>query len=145
MNPSRICLWRYREHPRDYAGFHLSAEKTGCAQLLGLLANLAKARTPQIASIVLDPPTAAVLSVANAHAGNSPVIAFRHWELLVDPGFPPERLHFTVIMDRVRTELSPVQVESMAAGVEDMIAYRGGYPIGDEEEDQLWFWWQDRV
>ena len=47
--------------------------------------------------------------------------------------------------DRVRTELSPVQVESMAAGVEDIRALRGDYAIGDDGEHQLWFWWQDRA
>jgi hypothetical protein len=141
----RICLWRYRDRSLDYIGFHLSADGAGCAQLLPLLANLTKARTPQIANIVLDPPTAGALAVPNKRVGNSPIVGYRQWELLVDPRFPPERLHFTVITDRVRTELSPVQVESMAAGVEDMRALRGDYPIGDDEEHQLWFWWQDRV
>ena len=140
----RICLWQYHEHALEYAGFHLSADAAGCAQLLPLLASLAKARTPQLANIVLDPPTAGVLAIANRRAGNAPVSVYRHWELLVDSRFPPERLHFRVTSDRVRTELSPVQVESMAAGVEDIRALRGDYAIGDDEQHQLWFWWQER-
>ena len=141
----RICLWQYRDNPREYMGFHLSADAPGCTQLLPLLANLAKARTPQIANIVLDPPSPGVLAIPTRRVGSSAIIGYRHWELLVDPRFPPERLHFTVVTDRVRTELSPVQVESMAGGVEDMRALRGDYPIGDDEAHQLWFWWQDRA
>ena len=45
--------------------------------------------------------------------------------------------------DRVRTELSTVQVESLMAGVEDIRAGRGDYAIGDDDEHQLWFWWQN--
>ena len=139
----RICLWRYRDHSRDYPGFHLSADPPGGAQLLTLLGSLAKARTPQIGNVVLDPVTSAVLAIPNNRSGRSAISAYRHWELIVDPRFPPERLHFAVMNDRVRTELSVVQVESVVAGVEDIRALRGDYAIGDEDEDQLWFWWQD--
>ena len=139
----RISLWRYREPSLDYRGFHLSADPPGCAQLLPLLGSLAKARTPQIGNIVLDPVTAAALAIPKDRSGLAAINAYRHWELLVDPRFPPERLHFTVMNDRVRTELSAVQVESVVAGVEDMRARRGDYAIGDEDEHQLWFWWEE--
>ena len=141
----RICLWRYREHSLTYPGFHLSADPPGAAQLLTLLGSLAKARTPQISNVVLDPVTPAVLAIPNNRSGHAAISAYRHWELIVDPRFPPERLHFAVMNDRVRTELSVVQVESVVAGVEDIRALRGDYAIGDENEDQLWFWWQEGV
>jgi hypothetical protein len=139
----RVCLWRYREHADRYPGFHLSADRPGCAQLLTLLGSFAKAKTPQIGNVVLDPVTPAVLSVPDNR--NATISPYRHWDLLVDPRFPPERLHSTVVNDRVRTELSLVQIESVAAGLGDMRERRGGYPIGDEEEQQLWFWWHDAV
>ena len=139
----RICLWRYREHSRNYPGFHLSADRPGCAQLLTLLGSLAKARTPQIGNVVLDPVTAAVLAIPNNRGGHAAISSYQHWELVVDPRFPPERLHFAVMNDRARTELSVVQVESVMAGVEDIRALRGDYAIGDDDEHQLWFWWQD--
>ena len=135
----RICLWRYRERTRNYPGFHLSADHQGAGQLLALLGNLRKARTPQLASVTLDPPTAAVLAVPDNRGAS--VSGYRYWELVVDPRFPPERLHFMVVNDRVRTELSMIQVESVAAGVEDIRERRGDYSIGDDEEHQLWFWW----
>jgi hypothetical protein len=138
----QVCLWRYRDRARNYPGFHLSADRSGCDQLLTLLASLAKARASQIGHIALDPVTPAVLAIPN-HAAE--VSTYRHWELIVDPRFPPERLQFAVVSDRVRTELSLVQVESLAAGVQDIRERRGAYSIGDEEEQQIWFWWQDAV
>lgn len=137
----RICLWRYNEHTRNYPGFHLSADRQAAGQLLTLLGNLAKARAPQIASVTLDPVTVDVLAIPNNRGAR--ISGYRHWDLIVDPRFPPERLHFTVVGDRVRTELSPIQAESVAGGVEDIRERRGDYSIGDEEEHQLWFWWQD--
>ena len=137
----RICLWRYRERTRNYPGFHLSADHTGATQLIARLASLAKARAGQIANVTLDPPTADVLAIPNNR--DASVAAYRHWDIVVDPRFDPERLHFTVVGDRVRTELSPVQVESLAAGVEDIRQRRGDYSIGDDEEHQIWFWWQN--
>jgi hypothetical protein len=139
----QVCLWRYRERTRNYPGFHLSADRHGCDQLLTLLGSLAKARTSQIGHIALDPVTAAVLAVPNNR--DAEVSAYRHWELIVDPRFPPERLHFAVVGDRVRTELSPVQVESLAAGVQDIRERRGDYSIGDDDDHQIWFWWQEPV
>ena len=136
----RIYLWRYRERTRNYPGFHLSADRAGAGQLLTLLVSLAKARTPQLANVTLDPATADVLAIPNNRG--AAISSYRHWELSVDPRYEPERLHFTVVGDRARAELSPVQVESLAAGVEDIRERRGDYSIGDEEEHQLWFWWQ---
>jgi hypothetical protein len=136
----RICLWRYREHTRNYPGFHLSADTKGCEQLLKLLGGLAKVRAPQIATVTLDPVTASVLAVPNNR--DAAVSAFRYWDLIADPRFDPERFHFTVMNDRVRSELSSVQIESIAAGVSDIREGRGDYAIGDEDEQQLWFWWQ---
>jgi hypothetical protein len=139
----RICVWRYRDHSRDYSGFHLSADPAGATQLLKLLDSLAKARTPQIGNVVLDPVTPDVLAIPNNRSARSAIIAYRHWELIVDPKFPPEQLHFAVTNDRLRTQLSLIQVESLVAGVEDVRALRGDYAIGDEDEDRLWFWWQE--
>ena len=140
MKAGQICLWRYRERVGNYPGFHLSADVAGCDQLLALLADLAKTRTSRIANIVLDPVTAAVLVVPNN--GDAAISAYRHLEIVVDPRFAPERMHFTVMNDRVRMELSSVQVESLAAGVTDIRQGRGDYSIG-EDDDQLWFWWRD--
>ncbi len=137
----RICLWHYSDRSPDYPGFHLSADRAGATQLLTLLANLAKARSPQIANVTLDPVTADVLAVPNNRGAR--ITPYQHWDVVVDPRFAPERLHFTVVGGRVRIELSPVQVESVAAGVEDIRERRGGYSIGDDDEHQLWFWWQD--
>ena len=139
----RVCLWRYGARARNYPGFHLSADRGGCDQLLTLLTSLARAITPQIGSIALDPVTPAVLAIPNNR--EAAASGYRHWELIVDPRFPPERLHFAVINDRVRTELSTVQVESVAAGVHDIRERRGDYSIGDEDGHELWFWWQDGV
>ena len=137
----RVCLWRYRGRTGNYAGFHLSADPAGCDQLLTLLGALATARAPRIGNVVLDPVTADVLAVPNDPRGE--ISAYRHWDLVVDPKFDPERLHFFVMNDRVRTELSTVQTESLIAGVEDIRARRGDYAIGDDDEHQLWFWWQN--
>lgn len=137
----RVCLWRYRERARNYPGFHLSADPPGCDQLLALLGSLAKARTPQTGNVALDPVTPAVLAIPNNR--DAAVSTYRHWVLVVDPNFAPERLHFTITNDRIQTELSTVQVESMADGVRDMRERRGDYAIGDEEGHELWFWWQD--
>lgn len=137
--PGRVCLWRYRARARNYPGFHLSADPDGCTQLLALLRNLAKARTPQIGTIVLDRVTPADLSIPN---NGDDVASYTRWELVVDPGFDPEHLRFSVINDRVRTELSTVQVESVAAGVQDICEGRGDYGIGDDDDHMLTFWWQ---
>src|SRR5688500_7972506 len=135
----QICLWRYRENARSYPGFHLSADPAGCAQLITLLQGLSKARAPQIGHVVLDPVTASVLAVPN-NAGAT-ISAYQHWELLVDPRFSPEQLQFSVVGNRARTEVSKVQLEALAAGIEDIRQGRGDYSIGDDDH-QLWFWWQ---
>ena len=134
-------MWRYRERTRNYPGYHLSADTQGCDQLLKLLGDLAKVREPRLATVTLDAVTADVLAVPNNR--DADVSTYGHWDLIADPRFPPERLHFTVLNDRVRSELSAVQIESLAAGVLDMRERRGDYAIGDEDEHLLWFWWQD--
>jgi hypothetical protein len=139
----RICLWRYREPLRDYAGFHLSADPAGCDQLRALLSSMTRARKPEIGTVVLDPVTPLDVAVATNRVGDTRPTSYRRWELLVDPRFPPEHLHFRVAGDGVRTELSPIQAESIMGGVEDIRARRGDYAIGEEEEHQLWFWWQE--
>lgn len=139
----RVCLWRYRDKSRDYAGFHLSADRAGCDQLLSLLPTLIKPRTAQIGTVVLDPVTPTDLAIPRSRVGQVAVMAYGRWELLVDSRFEPEHLKFVVVADRIRTELSHVQAESLIGGVEDIRARRGDYSIGDEEGDQLWFWWQD--
>ena len=137
----RVCLWRYRDRARNYPGFHLSADPRGCDQLLVLLDGLMKARKPQIGNVALDPVTQAVLAIPNNRDARAST--YRHWALVVDPSFPPERLHFTVMNDRVQTELSAIQVERLAAGVRDIRERRGDYAIGDKDGHELWFWWQD--
>jgi hypothetical protein len=62
---------------------------------------------------------------------------------VVDPRFDPEHFKFVVVGERVRTEMSAVQAESVAAGVEDIRQQRGDYSIGEDDEHQLWFWWQN--
>ena len=134
-----VCLWRYRERTPAHPGLHLSADITGCDQLLVLLGSLAKTRAPRIANITLDPVTPAILAVASNR--DAAVTAYQHWEIVVDPRFAPEHFRFVVTNGRARTELSAVQVESLAAGITDIRQGRGGYSIGDED-DQLWFWWR---
>jgi hypothetical protein len=138
----RICLWRYTDAKHNHPGFHLSADVAGCNQLLRLLGTLAKARKSELGTVVLDPVGPAELAVPNARHGNARFSSYARWELLVDPRFPPEQLRFVVTNDRVRTELSPAQVESLIGGVQDIREGRGDYGIGDEDEHMLTFWWQ---
>ena len=147
MTPAagRICLWRYVDSRSPDPGFHLCADVAGCNQLLRLLGTLAKTRISELGTVVLDRVGPAELAASIERYDGGRVVSYARWELLVDPRFQPERLHFVVTHDRVRTELSPAQVESLIGGVQDIREGRGDYSIGEEEEHMLTFWWQTKA
>jgi len=60
-----VYLWRYREHVRDFPGWHMTADAEGCASLLELLDAFKRARWSCDALVHLTPPTDEILSLAN--------------------------------------------------------------------------------
>lgn len=52
----RISLWRYTESQRGYRGWHLNADRAGCASLLALLDAL-QSGSETLRTVRLSPPT----------------------------------------------------------------------------------------
>ncbi|MBT9444252.1 MAG: hypothetical protein IV086_00985 [Hyphomonadaceae bacterium] len=58
----RLFLWRYRNAPRMYAGWHFTADKAGCQSFLELIDLLLASDEPGLRTLTLDDP-----SPVNAH------------------------------------------------------------------------------
>jgi hypothetical protein len=136
-----IFLWRYRENRRNYPGYHLTANREGCDQLLEILGAHEKAKQAIQTIVSLSSVTPQILSVPDNTRGDAACVSLAAWELITQPEFPPEYFQFQESYPICRLQLSQNQAGCIAEGVKDIQAGKGDYCIGGEGDQVLWFWW----
>jgi hypothetical protein len=134
-----VSLWRYREKPCNFPGWHLAADAAGCASLLALLDALEADGAGVGRTVQLSAPGAAQLAVPNNRDAGwdapqtlrlSVDAAADAWQWLLDG-------------ERLGLQFGIVALSELRQGVRDIAAGRGDYSIG-KSTDALWFWWWPR-
>lgn len=132
-----MSLWHYEGFPRNYPGYHLTANSDGCAFLIGLFKLFRNAKYPARRDIALNPPSSAILAIPNCH---QPCVPARRVEFRFRRDF--EDTHWTIAESRgeVVIELGMDGLNALEQGASDMLRGEGDWCIGAGTES-LWFWW----
>jgi hypothetical protein len=141
VHNGQIFLWRYLENARNYPGYNLTADKTGCECLLSTLSKLKQATKSIKVVVSLCQVTPMVLSVPNNKKGKAACISFLSLELSTHPELKPKWMRFKEIDQKCSLELSSSQVGCIVDGIEDIQNGKGDYCIGEIDGQELWFWW----
>jgi hypothetical protein len=132
-----LYLWRYKGDPRNYPGWHLTADADACQSLLGLIDSMQASEFSSRTEISLSTPTAVQFVLVNAPwqpvAAQSLTLSYYpskfapdHWRLVEDSG-------------RVNLELGHQPLGDLRQGIVDVGRFKGDYCIGRDGE-KLWFW-----
>lgn len=135
-NRGSISLWHYEGFPKNYCGYHLTADAEGCRFLSGLFERFREAKYPARKRILLDPPTPDQLKIPNCSRKCVPArwVEFRfrrefdkdHWQITENEG-------------AVTIETGEAGLSELDRGVADIIRGEGDWSIGSEK-NSLWFW-----
>lgn len=137
----RIYLWRYRENRRNYPGYHLTADVTGCELLINALSRHENTKAERQSLIPLSPVTPGILAVPANRRGDPTVVSFGALLLSTQPGWAAERFELSESYPQCRLELSSAQAGCMLEGVRDIQRGKGDYCVGGEGDHVVWFWW----
>ena len=140
-HPHRIFLWRYRENTRNYPGYHLTADRKGCAHLSDVLTTHEGTRRPMTNSVTLAPVTPEILSVPGNSRGDATAVALASLTLLTDPSYPDEWFKISDNGSACSLELSRAQAGCVLEGVTDILRDKGDYCVGGDGDHVIWFWW----
>lgn len=132
-----ISLWHYEGFPKNYRGYHLTADREGCEFLLGLIGLFWNEGYPARKKIILDAPTPAMLAVPNCGlkcipAGRLELCFLRdqgdgHWSVTGSEG-------------EVIIETGANGLKDLERGIMDISHGQGDWAMGSGKES-LWFWW----
>ena len=140
-----VFLWRYRDEPRNYPGWHLSADPAGSESLLELFRLMRDAAHSSEQRISISDPTARVLSVPNYTRGGDHWQSARRWHVVYPKGRASvDEWKLVFAGSELRLSIGERYLLSLIQGVEDLAAGRGDYAISGEDADSpdcLWFWW----
>ena len=139
-NKGSLSLWHYEGFPRDYCGYHLSADRVGAEFLVGLIERFRSARYPARKVVALDVPSQEVLSVPNCATKciNAQQVEFcfrienpeDHWSISDSDG-------------SVKIEMGARGLDALERGAGDMLLGNGDWSTGTGNQ-ALWFWWRVR-
>jgi hypothetical protein len=132
-----ISLWHYEEFPKNFRGYHLTADRAGCEFLLGLIERFRKADYPAIKGIMLDDPTPTRLAVPGCRQRCIPAIRLelRFLRAACDEHWTVSECDGEVII-----EMGANGLNHFERGIRDITLGKGDWAIGKGEKS-LWFWW----
>ena len=136
-----IALWRYLENERNYPGYHLTADGSGCQLLRDQISCMLDRRTAD-AEVALSPATQRMLNVPNNRRGEARCVYFS--SLWLHRSEVAGDLRMTESAGACQLLASLDFLAQMRAGIEDIGHGRGDYSIGDKNGQLLWFWWFPR-
>ena len=132
-----ISLWRYTENERNFRGWHLSADESGCRSLVDLIEALAADGAPASRSIELIAPTPAILGVPNNRGGTASYKSPQKWRVRFSS--EPDHWSFPKQLDPAEFCFGYEWLEPLRKGISGMSQGLGDYSIGSDLP--LWFWW----
>jgi hypothetical protein len=139
----QVYCWRYRDRPRRYPGWNISADARGCQSCVALLDLLLSNQWSSQATIVITSPTAQALQAVNGPAGWSSATGLD----LIYPGAKVAPAHWRLRSSQghVAITLGESRLREIQNGMVDIAQGRGdwGAPNDDEdiESDQLLYFW----
>ena len=135
-----IALWRYKENQRNFPGWHLTADATGCASLLALLDAFASDGGTCSRTLAIQAPTLAILAVPNnrSSAWRSPS------KLRLSLSENPAEWSFPESLEPATLTFGWDWLPKLRQGIAGIPHGEGDYSIGGSGSSnlQLWFWWQ---
>jgi len=135
-----ISLWRYKENQRNFPGWHLTADATGCASLLTLLDSFASDGRTCSRTLAIQAPTPAILAVPNkrSSAWQSPS------KLRLSLSANPAEWSFPESLEPAALIFGSDWLSKLRQGIAGISHGEGDYSIGVPGGGnlQLWFWWQ---
>lgn len=144
MQHGQVFLWRYRDKPRNYPGWHLSANPRGAETLLELFRLMHNAPYSSEQVVKISDPTPSVRSVPHYVRGEDRWQAAHLWRVRYAKGrsTPSE---WTIVFAGSELQLSVGETHLLALirGAEALRAGSGDYSIaGDSADDHacMWFW-----
>jgi hypothetical protein len=134
-----IALWRYAERERNFRGWHMTANREGCASLLSLIDAMISDAVPQTRVVRLTTPTDQDLSVLHPSKRNVIVPA----KLRLTMSGSASEWQFPEDSEPAALKIGQDRISALRLGIEDIARGRGDYSIGDGNRHslQLWFWW----
>ena len=136
-----ISAWHYVDFPKNYCGYHLTADSDGCAFLLGLFERFRSASFPARKLLTLSPPSQQMLAVPNCHVSH---VSMRNIEFRSLRDYSPEHWAVTASDGKISIEVGCTRLADLEKGIHDILNGDGDWPLGSER-DSLWFWWRPQT
>ena len=128
----KIYLWRYESNPRNYRGWHLNCDETGCDSLTSLISSFSELEESERRTVLLSKPTSHQLAVPGCNQkalsderlviGNSD-----QWALRSESG----KTYLNICQDHI---------PKMIQGISEIKVGKGDRFIG-KQGNEIWFWW----
>lgn len=134
-----IALWRYKERNRNYEGWHLTADASGCESLSALIEAMTADGSGASRSIGIKRPTRAMRSVPRSPEWAITVPSA--WQISV--GSEVSEWRFPETSEYAELRVGMDWLPLLADGIRDIRRGMGDYSIGDTDRGDLplWFWW----
>lgn len=136
QNCGSIAIWRYEDFPRNYPGYHLTADARGCAFLLGLIKLFQNAKYPARKLVELTNPTPQHLAIPNCPRKCVPL---RAAEFRFRSDYPDSHWSIRAVGKRATIEIGSTGLHDLEQGVSDIVLCKGDWATGNGN-DALWFW-----
>jgi len=136
-NRGSISIWRYEDFPRNYHGYHLTADSLGCTFLLGLVELFRNARYPARKVVELTIPNSEHLAIPNCPRKCVPA---RTAEFRFRRDSPDDHWSIGEADGKVTIETGTTGLLGLDRGFADITLNKGDWATG-EGNDALWFWW----
>jgi len=137
-----ISLWRYKEFPKKFGGWHLSGNDAGIKSLLALLQLLAD--NPSVfRTVKTTPPSASLLRVPNFQQGNAPWVAPSKLHLQCAPPEAPDTWEFPAELEPATLTVGGAFLPELVSALEGIPKGKGDFCIGraGQSSSRLCFWW----
>lgn len=126
-----IYVWRYDKNPRNYYGWHLTADSMGCESLIELLLEFMPSESGFFRTIRLAKPTHNQYRVPGC---KNKIVA--ETKLVMSKSDISEDWDISNSEGKLKIHLGTDQIEKFVSGVNDVKNGKGDYSING-----LWFWW----
>ena len=130
----KIFIWRYDGNPKNYRGWHMSADKLGCKSLLELLEIYKQYNTDVWRTLQLSTPTSEQYLVPSRRF--IPIIESK---LTIQKNENSEFWKIEKIRSKLMIETGTNNLAKLISGVNDVMNNKGDYFIGSKGQE-LWFW-----
>ena len=132
-----VASWHYEGFPKNFSGYHLTADHFGCEFLLKLFELFKSTPYPARKEIILNRPTAKILSVPNCPRNCIP--SFR-LQIRYLQSSPQDSWSVTESGSTLTIKTGERGLDALSTGISDIHKGKGDRSIGSGHES-LWFWW----